>query len=283
MKKYLLTSWLKIAGIAAASGISYENNQLLLVSDNSNAVYHYFIDNDSLAKYRLDEQEINHHIAKANKYDLESFTVTGNTWYAFGSGSKENRNTAFEINKFSKYATPIDLKGLYNELKNFSEISDEDFNIEATAVYNNDWLFINRGNGPKNANYIYVVQGRNLTDEYNTYFFKFDLPKIDGISSGFSDAVVVKNTLFFIATAEDQTSTYLDGTIKGSLFGAIDLKKMDLLFSEKISDVNKFEGITVLENDGKNITFALCEDSDTDINNEAVIYKLHVALKSKIK
>lgn len=283
MKKYLLSSWLKIAGIVAASGIGYENNQLQLVSDNSNALYHYFIVNDSLAKYSFDENPVSDLMAKKQKYDLESFTKIDNTWYAFGSGSTENRNIGFMFNKFSKYSTKIDLTDLYSEMKSFSDLQDDDFNIEAVTTYNEDWLFINRGNGPKNANYIFVVQGKNLTDEYNIYYFEFDLPKINNVQSGFSDGTVINNTLYFIATAEDEQSTFNDGAIKGSLFGAIDLKKMKVLFTEKISDTNKFEGITVLEQNKKNIVFALCEDNDDASNTHSVIYKLQVDLKGKIK
>lgn len=283
MKKYLLTSWLKIAGIVAASGIGYQNNEIQLVSDNGNALYHYFITNDSLAKYSLDGELITDNMPKSEKYDLESFATVDNTWYAFGSGSKENRNVGFMVNKFSKYSTKLDLTGLYDEMKSFSELTTDDFNIEAVTTYNEDWLFINRGNGPKNANYIYVVQGKNLIDDFNIYYFEFDLPKINNVQSGFSDATVINNTLYFIATAEDETSTYNDGAIKGSLFGAIDLKKMKLLFTEKISDTNKFEGITVLEQNKKSVTFALCEDTDDAKNNETIIYKLQVDLKGKIK
>lgn len=283
MKKYLLTSWLKIAGIVATSGIGYQNNEIQLVSDNGNALYHYFIANDSLAKYSLDGELVTDNMPKSTKHDLESFTTIDNTWYAFGSGSKENRNVGFMFNKFSKVSTMIDLTGLYDEMKTFSELTTDDFNIEAVTTYKEDWLFINRGNGPKNANYIYVVQGKNLTDDFNIYYFEFNLPKINNVQSGFSDATVINNTLYFIATAEDETSTYKDGAIKGSLFGAIDLKKMKLLFTEKISDTNKFEGITVLEQNKKNVTFALCEDADDAKNNEAVIYKLEVNLKGKIK
>src|SRR5690606_13334551 len=283
MKKYLLTSWLKIAGIVAASGIGYQNNEIQLVSDNGNALYHYFVANDSLAKYSLDGDPVNDNMPKSTKHDLESFIIVDNTWYAFGSGSKENRNVGFMFNKFSKVSTMIDLTGLYDEMKSFSELTTDDFNIEAVTTYNEDWLFINRGNGPKNANYIYVVQGKNLTDDFNIYYFEFDLPKINNVQSGFSDATVINNTLYFIATAEDETSTYNDGAIKGSLFGTIDLKKMKLLFTEKISDTNKFEGITVLEQNKKNVTFALCEDADDAKNNEAIIYKLQVDLKGKIK
>jgi len=210
MKKYLLTSWLKIAGIVAASGIGYQNNEIQLVSDNGNALYHYFVANDSLAKYSLDGEPVNDNMPKSTKHDLESFARVDNTWYAFGSGSKENRNVGFMFNKFSKVSTMIDLTGLYDEMKSFSELTTDDFNIEAVTTYNEDWLFINRGNGPKNANYIYVVQGKNLTDDFNIYYFEFDLPKINNVQSGFSDATVINNTLYFIATAEDETSTYND-------------------------------------------------------------------------
>lgn len=283
MKKYLLTSWLKIAAIAAASGIGYENNELILVSDNGNAIYHYLISNDSLTKYSLNDEAINDNISKADKFDLEAFASVDNTWYAFGSGSKENRNSGFMFNKFSKFSTKIDLTGLYDEMKSFSDLTTDDFNIEAVTTYNNDWLFLNRGNGVKNANYMFVVQGKNLTDEYNIYYFEFELPKLNNVQTGFSDATVINNTLYFVATAEDETSTYNDGLIKGTIFGAIDLKKMKLLFTEKISDTQKFEGITVIENDKKNIVFALCEDTDAINNNQTVIYKLQVDLKSKTK
>lgn len=283
MKKYLLSTWLKISGIVAASAIGYENNQLLLVSDNSNALYHYFIENDSLATYSLDEQTAVHQMLKSEKYDLEAFTIVDNSWYAFGSGSKENRTKGFMFNKFSKFSTPIDLTGLYDEMKSFSELTTADFNIEAVVTYKEDWLFLNRGNGPKNANYIFVVQGKNLTDEYNIYYFEFDLPKVNNVQTGFSGGTVINNTLYFTATAEDKKSTYEDGAIKGSIFGAIDLKKMQLLFTEKISDTNKFEGITVLEHNKKEVVFALCEDADDAKNKEAIVYKLQVSLKRKIK
>src|SRR5690554_5610251 len=274
MKKFLLSSWLKIMGIAAASGIGYENNELILVSDTGNALYHYFIENDSLAQYSLDDHPINHQMPKKEKYDLEAFTIVDNTWYAFGSGSKPNRNTAFYFNKFSKYSTPMDLTDLYSEMKAFSDLSDEDFNIEAALQYNDNWYFLNRGNGPKNANYLFVVQGRNFTDDFNIYYFEFDLPPINGVPSGFSAATLHNNTLFFIATAEDEESTYHDGEIKGSMIGAIDLKKMKVLFTQKISDTHKFEGLTIVNQNKKDITFALCEDAHNAQNNESVIYKL---------
>lgn len=283
MKKYILQSWLKIAGITAISGLGFENNQLQLIADNSNALYNYYIENDSLASYPLTDGPIEEKQEKKIKLDLESFTKWDNTWYTFASGSTDNRNKAFMFNKFSKHSTPLNLSDLYNEMKHFSNLETSDFNIEAVTPYNGDWLFLNRGNGTKNANYIFVVQGKNLIDEFNIYYFEFNLPEINNVKTGFSDAIVLNNTLFFIATAEDSSNNFNDGKIEGSLFGAIDLKKMKLLFSEKISDTEKFEGITVLQQSKKDVIFALAADNDNDDLEKTEILKLRVTLKNKIK
>ena len=283
MKKYILQTWLKIAGISAVSGLGYEDNKLQLVADNTNALYEYFIANDSLVSYSLDGNSIQTQ-PKETKYDFEALTKWDNTWYAFSSGSTINRNTSFQFNKFSKYATPINLSDLYHEMKNFSGLDDGNFNIEAVSPYKEDWLFLNRGNGSKNANYIFVVQGKNLTDDFNMYYFEFELPKIKNIPTGFSDAVVVNNTLFFIASAEaSKNSTYLDGQIAGSIFGAIDLKKMDLLYTTQISDTDKFEGLTIINQSKKEITFALAADNDEKNTTETTIHKLTIQLKQKVK
>src|SRR5690606_6723737 len=113
MKKYLLSTWLKISGIVAASGIGYENNQLMLVSDNGNALYHYFIGNDSLAKYSFDEQPIMNVMKKKEKYDFDTFTFVDITSYAYGSGAIIQRTTDFMFNIVSKYSSPFHSTNLY--------------------------------------------------------------------------------------------------------------------------------------------------------------------------
>lgn len=283
MKKYLLSSWLKISGIIAASGIAYQNNELIIISDNSNAIYNYFIKNDSLTTALVDGTFLNDSLKKAEKFDLESLYASNDTIYTFGSGSKLNRSKAFQQVTATKAINSIDLKDLYHEMKQFSSLDDKNFNIEGVTKYKDDWIFLNRGNGSKNANYLFFVQGKNLTDEFNIFYYEFNLPKINNVVSGFSDGYVLNNTLYFLATAEDETSTYYDGEIKGTIFGAIDLKKMKLLFTEKISDTNKFEGLTLMENNGKKLTFALCEDPDNSKLREGIIYKLGVELKKKTK
>jgi len=283
MKKYLLSSWLKISGIIAASSIAYQNNELVIISDNSNAIYTYFIKNDSLTSLLVEGSNLNDTLDKKVKFDLESLYVTNDTIFTFGSGSKLNRSKGFLQIPSSNMVQTIDLTYLYQEMKQFSSLDDKNFNIEGVTKYKNEWIFLNRGNGPKKANYLFFVQGKNLTDEFNLFYYKFKLPNINNAASGFSDGYVLNNTLYFIATAEDEASTYHDGEIKGTLFGAIDLKKMKLLYTEKISDTNKFEGLSLMENNNKELIFALCEDPDNSQLKEGVIYKLKIDLKKKTK
>nr|WP_276901289.1 hypothetical protein [Pedobacter kyonggii] len=84
---------------------------------------------------------------------------------------------------------------------------------------------------------------------------------------------MVKNEIFFIATAEDTKSTYADGEILGSFIGSINLQTLKLTFSNKISGKHKFEGITVFSQSQHSTTFLLCEDRDSE-ELKTTIYKL---------
>ena len=76
-----------------------------------------------------------------------------------------------------------------------------------------------------------------------------------------------------MATAEDTQSTYNDGEVLGSLIGRINLKTMKIDFTQKISSIHKFEGLTLYRNSKEKIEFLLCEDKDTEVL-ETEIYKL---------
>ena len=91
----------------------------------------------------------------------------------------------------------------------------------------------------------------------------------------FTDAVLRKNEIYFIAAAEDTKSTYEDGEILGSYMGCIDAENLKLKFTKKISSTHKFEGITFFKQNEKHIEFLLCEDRDTDVL-ETVVYRILV-------
>ena len=104
---------------------------------------------------------------------------------------------------------------------------------------------------------------------YNSY----KLPKIKNVTTSFTDAILVENTFYFLASAEDSQSTYLDGEVMGSSVGTIDSKTMKLKKVLTITDKHKFEGITLFKNSPKTIDFLLCEDQDNEAQ-EAQIFKL---------
>ena len=99
------------------------------------------------------------------------------------------------------------------------------------------------------------------------------LPKIKNVEVSFTDAILVDNYIYFLATAEDTISTYEDGEVLGSLIGKMKSDTFEIIDTQTISNTQKFEGITLYENNDKEIQFLLCEDNDTEIL-ESKIYKL---------
>jgi len=99
------------------------------------------------------------------------------------------------------------------------------------------------------------------------------LPKIKNVPATFTDAILVDDKIYFLAAAEDTTSTYDDGAVLGSIIGTIDLTTMKLENYIQISDNHKFEGLTLYQKTATQITLLLCEDNDTELL-ETNIYKV---------
>ncbi len=160
-------------------------------------------------------------------------------------------------------------------MRRSAHIKSKEFNIEGAIYTGEYWLLFNRGKGKSNRNVIFTVKGNNLTDQSEIQFTNIKLPKINGFHAGFSDAILVDDKIYFLATAENSTSVDTEGRILGSILGRIDRASMKLEFTSKISDSQKFEGITLFSSSVDKIEFLLCEDSDTDVLRSD-IYKLTV-------
>ncbi|MFV7234672.1 DUF6929 family protein [Flavobacterium sp. ZB4R12] len=273
MEKFTLELLFQIIGIGSASGLIYKDNTLLIIGDNSGFLYEYYVDSGDLKRHPLIENP-SENILKKEKPDFESITHFGDNLYVFGSGSTEKRNKMVQVNSENKKViTTTDLADLYLVMQSFGKIKPEDFNIEG-AIYNGEsWFLFNRGNGSSNKNVLFTIEGENLINDFNILSNEYKLPKIIGVRSSFTDAVLVDNKIYFLATAEDTQSTYDDGEVLGSLIGSINLKTMEIDFTEKISSTHKFEGLTLFKNSNEKIEFLLCEDKDTDVL-ETDIYKL---------
>ncbi|CAH0243579.1 MULTISPECIES: hypothetical protein [unclassified Pedobacter] len=266
----------KIDGIGSASGLFLHEDLLYIIGDNSGYLNEYNIKTKKLRKIQilfdkiLDQLE---NIPKSLKPDFEILCHNNNKLYMLGSGSTPKRNLMIEFDLETQKVIQKDLTNTYTKLKAIAKIDDQNFNLEGATFTGNEWLLFNRGNGIDAKNGIFKIQEVDLTKTKQAKFNPFKLPNIDHVESSFTDAVLVKNEIFFIATAEDTKSTYADGEILGSFIGSINLQTLKLTFSHKISDKHKFEGITLLSQNEHRTTFLLCEDRDSE-ELKTVIYKL---------
>ena len=270
MKNTYIQLLFKIIGIGSASGLVYKNDSLFIVSDNSSFLYEYKIHDKELSRIELFEicQE---NIPKKDKFDFESIALKGNELHVLGSGSTSKREKRIVYNLETATKIEKDLSKLYKRLKETTSIADEELNIEGVLFSNEKWYLFQRGNGANSKNGIFKT--KSLEIESQTEFTKVTLPKIKHVETSFTDAILVDNKIYFLATAEDTTSTYDDGEILGSLIGRMDSETLEIEYTQKISDTHKFEGLTLYKRTATEIQFLICEDSDSDVL-ETNIYKL---------
>ena len=279
MEKAQIESLFKITGIGSASGLIYKNNALWIIGDNSGFLYEYQIDSKDLIRHPLLENP-SENIIKKDKPDYEAITNFGEDLYIFGSGSTDKRNSMVHLNASSKkIISTYDLGELYATIKDVAKVNAEDFNLEGAIYDGKSWYLLNRGNGIACRNVLFTITGENLKDNFSVFSTDFILPELQGVRTSFTDAILIDNIIYFLATAEDTISTYDDGEVLGSIIGGIDLKTMKITFTEKISDSHKFEGLTLFSQSNEKVEFLLCEDTDTEVL-ETHIYKLSLDLKS---
>lgn len=269
MENFTLTQLLTIKGISAASGLLFTQNVLFIISDSSSYLYQYDIEKSLLLKFPL-VKEPAENIQKQDKLDLESITQHGNQIILLGSGSTENRTTMFSLDLSTDALKTQDLKPLYQKLKTISELNDDQFNIEGAIYANETMVLFQRGNSKDSQNGIFLIPN-NQKD--NIRFIPIILPTLDGIETTFTDAILVNDIIYFLACAENTSSTYEDGEVLGSILGIMHAPTFEIIAVKLLSDHQKFEGITLYKNTEEEIEFLLCEDNDTE-SNESIIYKL---------
>ncbi|MFV5691283.1 DUF6929 family protein [Flavobacterium sp. LT1R49] len=273
MLPFQLELLFQINGIGSASGLIYKDDSLFIISDNSSFLYKYNIQEKELHKIKLFENS-QENIPKKDKFDFESITQKGNKFYLFGSGSTPNRNKRVSYDLTSTAIEDKDLSAIYGKIKQTASISDDNLNIEGALFHNEKWHLFQRGNGAQSKNGIFVLdkEGNDI------HFSPIPLPKIQNIEATFTDAILVADKIYFLAAAENTTSTYEDGEVFGSFIGALSLETFEVEFTQKVSETHKFEGVTLFNQSKEKIEFLLCEDKDTEAL-ETDIYKLTLDLK----
>ncbi len=277
MERFTLDLLFQIIGIGSASGLVYKDNTLFIISDNSSFLYEYQIQENELTKIPLltNAQE---NILKKDKFDFESIALKGDKLHLLGSGSTLKREKRITYNLKTAAIVEKDLSKLYKQLKQTSSISDDELNIEGALFHNDKWHLFQRGNGVNSKNGIFILND-NFKDKNDIEFILIPLPKIKHIETSFTDAILVENKIYFLATAEDTTSTYDDGEILGSILGRMDFKTLEIDFTLQLSDNHKFEGLTLYKKTEDQIEFLLCQDNDTAVL-ETEIFKLVLSTKA---
>jgi hypothetical protein len=273
MEKFQLQLFFQIIGIGSASGLLYHNDLLYIVSDNSSYLYEYKIESNELNKIALVEDPAEN-ILKKDKPDFESITFERNKLYLFGSGSTKQRASLKTYHLSKKNIKEKDLSELYTKLKSQFQIEDDELNIEGVFNFNKTFYLFQRGNAKNASNGIFIV---NKDKEIEIQFKKIELPKINNIQASFTDAILVEETIYFLASVENTTSTYEDGEILGTFFGKMKLDTLSVEETILITNEHKFEGITLFKETEKQLEFLLCEDNDTDLL-ESNIYKLIITI-----
>ena len=131
MEKFLLSAFLKISGIGAASGIVNVNDSLYIISDSSGFLYQYILESHQLVKHPLQENASENNI-KSQKSDFESISLKENELHIFGSGSTSNRNKNVVFNIENHQIQEKNLSELYENIKKTASISNNDLNIEGS-------------------------------------------------------------------------------------------------------------------------------------------------------
>ncbi len=273
MLNFIIKSAFKINRIGAASGLVLKDNTLYLISDNSTFLYEYAITERELRKIPLVDNA-RENIPKKEKLDFEAIALKENKLHLFTSGSKPNREKKFTYHIEKKEIKEKDLSEFYKRLKNKISISDDDLNIEGVCFGPEKWYLFQRGNSENSKNGVFSIDNN---DKHSIDFYPFELPKIEGVNSTFTDVILVEDKFYFLAAAENTLSTYNDGEISGSIIGRIDSKTFQIDFVQKISDSQKFEGLTHFETTNDTVKFFLCEDNDSNTTT-TIIYELELVL-----
>ncbi|WP_298224660.1 hypothetical protein [Flavobacterium sp.] len=272
MQKFTLEILLKIIGFGSASGLIYNDNFIYIVSDNSTFLYHHDIAENKTSKIKLfDNSQEN--LKKKEKSDFESVMQKDKKIYLFGSGSKPKRQRLAIYDPKKGTTTETNLAPIYDAFRKAVQLPKEELNIEGVVFYDNQWIFFQRGNGKLGKNGLFILKGKKLEASQDVTFIEIKLPNLKNVAATFTDAVLVKDKIYFLAAAEDSNSTYKDGELVGSLIGCLDAKKLTVDFTQTITATQKFEGLTLYKNAKDSIEFLLCEDNDTE-TPESTIYKL---------
>jgi hypothetical protein len=236
---------LKDPFISAASGLVVHDNKIFVISDDENFIGIYNFETQTGQKSVLFKEVLpdNKLLRKKQKGDFEALVHLTHLkkLLVIPSGSTTNRMRGALLFENGEFAQEISFAPLYELLGD----QIKEINIEGgIAVDEELWLF-QRGNGVENKNALIFL---NLTDFLNASPLH---PRILDVSLGnfhqvplsFTDATKAEHVILFLSVAEDSQSTYLDGTVVGSVLGVMN-QLGEILDTMTLDTNSKPEGLS---------------------------------------
>ncbi|MBK0403482.1 hypothetical protein I5M27_10835 [Adhaeribacter sp. BT258] len=245
--------------IPSGSGLVRSGENFHLISDDSPYFFKLDAAFNVLEKNAIPRHQktLDFRIPKSSKPDYESACLgkmNGETYLlAFASGSKSpERDSLLVVNLNDvKNAKTYSLRPFYELIKTQANLTDEDINVEGSAMIGETLYLFNRGknvlvqtNWPKTL--AFLTQ-KVAAPEIKTYRLK--LPQIKGIDPGFSGACQLgnENKILFTASVENTKNWIEDGEILGSFIGIINVEKLTSQPLEKVALLTNKTGQTVIE------------------------------------
>lgn len=250
--------------VPGASGVAVHNSHIYIVGDNAPFLFEIGLDGKLSERHTIHTLE--HYkapsIMKSRKPDFEAMELidfnSEKEILIFGSGSKSPQRDVFKrILPDRDFETKTyEISDFYAHLKNLHILQNFELNIEAVAEYEGKIYLFNRG---KNLIFLFdyrhflqYLEGEQGIPEIEVT--EVELPKIKGLSAGFSGATLIplSNLVLFTCSVEDTPNAYDDGDVLGSFIGIMDLNDLDsgkvryylLNLKEGVSEV-KVESIAI--------------------------------------
>jgi len=219
------------AHVRAASGLAVHQGRLMVVQDDAQflaVVTDHDVTAVKLPRGRDGRRRFEVALGnKLDKLDLESCVVIDDDLWAFGSGSRPEREQICIVDGGA--ARVRDAAPLYRMLR---DAVGSDLNLEGCARIGDElWLFHRGNTGPADVGP--AVARLRLADvrawltavarvPEHVIVERYDLGTIDGQRLGFTDAVAHDGRVFYLAAAEASPDAVADGPVLGSQLGVID-------------------------------------------------------------
>jgi hypothetical protein len=282
-----------LENFSASSSIQSYGENLLVVGDDENEVF--VLDSTFRIKERILLYGNKGRQTKSTKLDLEASTILPSRpeqLLVFGSGSTPGRNLAFAISlDGTRHVRRIEG---YSEFLRILQTKVSQVNIEGATVFNDNFLFVNRGNLDDPNNRLITIPVSQLLENKVSNIWIRDIalpitvPLKDSTFAGVSEiSLTTSGMLLFTFTQELTTNNYDDGVIGHSylgwtgflddssditselrLDGMLDLSEIDPVFAKQ-----KIEGVCMKPQGKGVLIFYFVADNDGGVSN---IFKVEI-------